>query len=177
MGQYRNCYVKVRYQPISRHSPFMKLFPFFSFFLASFIRCLDALFLFLNIFCSLLFVIDFDNLIFPRWSVRPFKLLWTYFTVLIFSIWPSGGEGGEGGLKVWNLDPGGQKWPENYKTFYKFHLMKCWMFSIEGWRFLLYSSLEVLYGGLGIIKLQSLIKIIQGADDKLGQTPRTLLKL
>jgi hypothetical protein len=49
---------------------------------------------------------------------------------------------------------------EKYKTVNKFQLLKCWMFSVEGRRLLLYRSLDVLYGGLGIGKLQFSIKII-----------------
>ncbi len=42
------------------------------------------------------------------------------------------------------------------KTVKRFHLLKCWMFSLrpEGFS----CSLDVLYKGLGIIKLQVLIK-------------------
>jgi hypothetical protein len=35
------------------------------------------------------------------------------------------------------------------KKVKKFHVLKCWMFSFEGWRLLLY-SLDVLHGGQGI---------------------------
>ncbi len=34
-------------------------------------------------------------------------------------------------------DPGGQKWPKKLKKGQNFHLLKCWMFSFEGWRLLL----------------------------------------
>ncbi len=40
----------------------------------------------------------------------------------------------------------------------KFQVLQCWMFSFEGWRFLLYRSLDVLYESLGISKLKVLIK-------------------
>jgi hypothetical protein len=34
-------------------------------------------------------------------------------------------------------DPGGQKWPTNIeKKVKKFHVLKCWMFSFEGWSLL-----------------------------------------
>jgi hypothetical protein len=45
----------------------------------------------------------------------------------------------------------------------KCHVLKCWMFSFEGFS----CSLDVLYGGLGISKSQFFIRIrIQGVDDQ-----------
>jgi hypothetical protein len=52
-----------------------------------------------------------------------------------------------------DLDPGGQKWPtKKEKKNKKFHVLKCWMFSCEGFSY----CLEVLHGGIGINKLQFL---------------------
>ncbi len=31
-------------------------------------------------------------------------------------------------------DPGGQKWHTKLEKIRKFHVLKCWMFSFEGWR-------------------------------------------
>ena len=53
-------------------------------------------------------------------------------------------------------DPGGQKWPTKIEKSPEFHVFKYWMFSFEGWGFS--CSLGDLYGGLGISKLQFLIK-------------------
>ncbi len=56
-------------------------------------------------------------------------------------------------------DPGGQKWPTKIEKSPEFHVFKYWMFSFEGWGFS--CSLGDLYGGLGISKLQFLIKKIE----------------
>ncbi len=53
------------------------------------------------------------------------------------------------------LDLGEQKLPIKQKKGKKFQVLECWMFSSEGWSFS--CSLDVLYGGLGISKLQFLI--------------------
>jgi hypothetical protein len=50
-------------------------------------------------------------------------------------------------------DPGGQKM-EKWKKVNKFLLLKCWMFSLRAEC----CSLDVLYGGLGIIKFRFWIK-------------------
>ncbi len=57
-----------------------------------------------------------------------------------------------------NPDPGGQKQPRKVEKIQNFHVLKCWKFSFVSWRLLLYSILDVLYGGLGIGKLQFLIQ-------------------
>jgi hypothetical protein len=45
---------------------------------------------------------------------------------------------------------------KNIKKYKKFHVLKCCMFSFEGGR--LFCSLDGLYGGLGIGKLQFYFK-------------------
>ncbi len=47
---------------------------------------------------------------------------------------------------------GGKNDPQNQKKIKKFHVLKCWMFSFKAEGF--FCSLDVLYGGLGIGKLQ-----------------------
>ncbi len=36
-------------------------------------------------------------------------------------------------IQIADPDPGGQKWPQKKKKVQNFHLLKCWMFSFEGW--------------------------------------------
>ncbi len=50
-------------------------------------------------------------------------------------------------------DPGGQKWPTKVE---KIHVLKCWMAFL--WAAGFFCNLDILYGGLGINKLQFLIK-------------------
>ncbi len=53
-------------------------------------------------------------------------------------------------------DPGGQKWPSKVEKNFKVHVLKCWMASFRAEGF--FCNLNVLNGGLGIGKLQFLIK-------------------
>ncbi len=55
-------------------------------------------------------------------------------------------------------DPERQHYPQIFKKVKKCHVLKCWMFSFEGEG--VSCSLDVLYGGLGISKLQFMIKKI-----------------
>ncbi len=48
-------------------------------------------------------------------------------------------------------DPGGQKGPTKIEKSKKFHVLKCWMFTFEGFAY----SLDVLNGGLGIITMNA----------------------
>ncbi len=46
---------------------------------------------------------------------------------------------------------------QKIENSYWIHLLKCWIISFEGWKVFSY-SLDILYGGLGISKLQFLVK-------------------
>jgi hypothetical protein len=46
-------------------------------------------------------------------------------------------------------DPGEQKWNIIKEKVKKCTALKCWMFSFEGWRFLLELGLDVLHGVRG----------------------------
>ncbi len=39
-------------------------------------------------------------------------------------------------------DPGGHKWPTKVEKLKKFHVLKCWMFSFEGWRYKFFNFLS-----------------------------------
>jgi hypothetical protein len=52
----------------------------------------------------------------------------------------------------WTRIQTGKNDPQRQKKVKKFHVLMCWMFSFEGDGFS--CTLDVLYGGLGISKLQ-----------------------
>ena len=44
-----------------------------------------------------------------------------------------------------DLDLGGQKWPKNLKNYEKFYALKCWMFSFDGWKKLIFFNCVFLH--------------------------------
>ncbi len=74
--------------------------------------------------------------------------LWRSNSVVNLWFWSTGSRSGSRRAKTTHRN--------RKKEKEKFHVLKCWMFSVEGWRRLL-CSLNVITGGTGLSKFQFLV--------------------